>query len=124
MATSSAYMTIPGLIAGADLSAAQYKCVKLASTANEVVLAVLPADKSIGILLNDPADGEEALVAYSGVIKALAEASVTIGALVAASTTSRVKVTTTANDGIVGRAITASSTAGDMVSVMVHPSNY
>lgn len=124
MATSSAHMTIPGLVAGADLSSSQYKAVKLASTAGEVILAVLPADKAIGILLNDPADGEEALVVYSGVAKALSEASVTAGALVAASTTSRVKITTTADDGVIGRALEASSAAGDIISVMVHPFNY
>ena len=124
MAYSSDYFTIPGKLAGADLSSSQYKIVKFASTAGEVVLASAATDNIAGVLMNDPADGEVAEVAYLGIAKVQCEASQSEGAWVAASTTGRAKVTSTANDDVVGKLLKASTSAGDIVPIMIAISNF
>ena len=117
--SSGQYLTIPGLTAGATLAAKQYYVVKLASTAKQVIAAAAATDGAIGIVQNDPASGEEALVACLGAVKAAAETSVSAGDWVASSTTGRVKTTTNANDDVIGRALEASSAAGDIITVLL-----
>lgn len=123
MAYDAGYLTIPGFVATGDLSSSQYKLVKLASTAGAVKVCSAATDVSIGVLYNEPASGEAALVAHGGVVKMLSEASVTAGAYVAPSTTGRAKVTTTGNDDVVGIALTAGD-AGDIISVLWARFNY
>lgn len=114
------YMTIPGLDAGADLSSNQYYIVKLASTARQVIVGAAATDGVIGVLMNDPsAQGQPAEVACIGVVKVAAEASVSAGAWLASSTTGRAKTSTTGNDDIIGRAITASTSAGDLITAVI-----
>jgi len=65
-------MNIPGAIADADLSAKQYRAVKMKGTTEDFEVAAITAatDKPIGILQNDPdAAGKAAEVAYAGVSK-------------------------------------------------------
>ena len=66
MANHGQIISVPGLLAGADLSAYQYRPVKLASTAGEVVAATANTDAVVGILQNDPTDGQAASVAGVG----------------------------------------------------------
>ena len=121
MAISQEYLSIPGLLAGADLSAAQYKVVKLASTAGEVVLVGATSTLGIGILQNDPADGEPADVAVHGVCKGLVGPSdVAFGDVLGSDSTSRLADHTTDNRPIYARALEASSAAGDIIRVMVN----
>ena len=116
-------VTVPGLLAGANLTAAQYHIVKLASTAGEVVLAGNGA--GFGVLLNDPADGEVAEVAWSGIVPVVAEASVTKGTLITANSTGRAQATTTANNAVLGVALTGSTSNGDLISLALSGvSNY
>lgn len=118
------YITAPDLLAGADLSSSQYKVVKPASTAGEVIAGAAATDKIIGVLQNAPADGEAALVAVSGVVKALAEASVAAGDHITTSTTGRVKTTTTGNNHVLGVALKASAAAGDIIPIVITLGNY
>lgn len=122
--TSTEGLTFGGLLAGASLASSQYKIVKLASTAGEVIVGAAATDQCIGVLLNDPADGEEALIQVNGVAKVLAEASVSAGNLVASSTTGRAKAASTANNKILGIALDASSSAGDLIRVLLCLHNY
>ena len=114
-------LKLTGLLAGADLSAKQWFVVKMASTAKEVVLNVLATTRGIGVLQNDPADGEPALVAINGAVRVATEASVSAGDFVAASTTGRAKTTTTDGDEIVGIALEANSAAGDIIGILLTP---
>jgi hypothetical protein len=118
MAFSDIKGTIPGLLAGADLSAAQFRVVKLASTAGEVVLATANTDNAVGILQNNPTAGEAAEVAYLGISKAIASADVTAGEFVTANSTGQVtNINSTAGSTIVGQALEASAVAGSIISV-------
>ncbi len=120
MAYGGEYSTIPGLLASGDLSSGQYKIVKAASTAGRVVVGAAGSDAIMGVLQNDPTDGQAAEVAFLGVAKVLAEASVAFGNFVTCSSTGRAKATTTANDDVIGRALnTAPSSAGDIIPVLL-----
>ena len=125
MASYGKYFTIPGAIAGESFASKQYYVCKVGATAQEVKVAGTAAtDYVCGVIQNDPADGQEAEVACLGVAKAAAEASVTLGSYVTTSSTGRVKTTTTDGDSLVGMALEASSSAGDIIKVLVIPSKF
>lgn len=125
MAAGSAaeYFTY-SVLAGASQTANQYKFVKPASTAGEIIVGTSATSACLGVLMNDPADGEVAEVAVIGTVRVLAEASVSAGDLVACSTTGRAKTSTTSNNKIMGKALEASSSAGDLITIALAPSNY
>lgn len=112
---------INGLLAGADLSSSQYKVVKFASTAGEVIAVSATTDTAIGILQNDPADGQAAEIAGPGsVALALAGTSdLAVGELVGFNTTGQVVDHTTDGRFMIGQALTASTAVGDIVRVSV-----
>lgn len=116
---------IPGLLAGADLSAYQYRPVKLASTAGEVVAATAAADAVLGILQNDPTDGQVASIAAPGSIS-IAKAGTSVlaaGAFLTVNSTG-LRPTTTDNTAICGKAITAASASGDLITIQVLTGRY
>lgn len=125
MALGGEYLSIPGLTAGQDLSSIQYKIVKFASTAGQVIVGAAATDNLLGVLMNDPAANEPAHVATIGVAKVQAEASQNAGAWVTSSTTGRAKVTSSGNDDVIGKLLEASTTAGDIVAILLTgPSNF
>lgn len=71
-------------IAGADLSGAQYKFVKM-SADNTVVVCSAATDLPIGVLQNAPKSGEEATVLVSGGTKLILGGTVAAGAVVSTS---------------------------------------
>jgi hypothetical protein len=107
--------TLYSKLAGADLSSAQYRLIKMASTAGEVIAAAAGTDDIVGVLQNDPADGEVALIGVGGVMKAQAQASLSVGDWLTSDSTGRLTATTTDGDVVVGTALEASVTAGDIV---------
>jgi len=122
MAFNTNYDTIPGLVAGADLSAAQFKVVKLASTAGKVVLAASSVLTQAFVLQNNPEEGEAAEVAYQGIVKVMAGTSnLAIGEIVGVTSTSTVIDTATDNRLVIGKALEASTAVGDIVSVVLIP---
>lgn len=124
MAFTGQYFTIPGLVASGNLSSSQYKIVKWASTAGAVVVAAAATDNIAGVLMNDPADGEAAEVAFLGLVKVQCEASQNRGAWITSSTTGRAKTTSTGNDDVLGKLVKASSAAGDIVEAIITISNF
>lgn len=118
------YDTIPGLVASADLSAEanQYKVVKLLSTAGQIGLAATSVLTQGFILMNRPAQGEPAEVAYCDIVKVRAGTSViTPGLALGVNSTSQVVNTTTDNRFIIGKAITPSAAIGDIISALLIP---
>lgn len=69
------------LVAGADLSAAQFKAVKVNSS-GQAILADADDLNAIGVLQNNPASGQTASVRIAGVTKYLAGGTVASGAVV------------------------------------------
>lgn len=118
MAIYGNYFTLPGLVATGDLSANQYYVVKVASTAGAVKVAGTKAtDLLLGILQNDPTNGQPAEVAWGGICLAAAAASVTYGCKLTCNSTGQVAATTTDKDEIIGIALKASVSAGDIIPV-------
>jgi len=116
--TGGTFYTIPGLVAGEDLSNSTYKVVQLSSTGGEVKLASSSTDPLVGILLDNPEEGQPALVAYAGVVRAIAESAFSAGDKLTASSTGRVKATTTEGDVCVGIALEEATTV-EYVSVLL-----
>jgi hypothetical protein len=119
MATSHPTFFIPGLVASGDLSSSQYRLVKYASTAGAVILAAGNTDKAIGVLYNEPTDGQAAEIAIGPIVKAQGQASLSVNDYVAPDTTGRAEATTTTSDQVFGIVQEASTTAGDIVRIMV-----
>lgn len=118
LSDSQVVLSIP---AGADLSAKQYTFVKISGTG--VIGAAAATDIPVGVLLNDPADGETAAVAVSGVVKVKASAAIVAGVLVGTTATGTAVTLVAGTDTtkyILGRAITAAGAAGDIITVAIN----
>jgi len=113
-----------GLVATGDLSAKQFQPVQLASTAGAVKVATAVTDKVIGILQNDPANGEPAEIVVMGHSKARMAASIAAGSLLTPNSTGYLKAAASANDRVVGISLEASVGAGDIRPILVAPSNF
>src|SRR5262245_22974964 len=69
------------LVAGADLSSAQHTFVRLNAN-NQVIQCSATTDQPIGILQNNPANGQAAAVRVDGVSKLVSGAALTAGWIV------------------------------------------
>ncbi len=113
--------TIPGLTAGLTLAAKQYGVVKWASTAGAVVSVLATTDVAIGVVLNDPAVGEIALVADDGIVPALAGANnLAAGNNLGYNTTGQVVAHTTDNRQSIGKALEPSTAVGDVINIQLY----
>lgn len=123
MAYGTDYRTLPGVVAGADLSAKQFHVVKIASTAGQVVLNAtsLFAGNFVGVLMNKPASGEEAEVAIDGICKMIvATSTILAGDGIGCNTTSKgTDAGTTDNGARIAKAIEPSAAANDVITVML-----
>lgn len=125
MAFSGQIISIPGFLAGADLSSYQYRPVKLASTAGEVVAATAVTDVVLGILQNDPEDGQAAHVAGPGSITiAVAGTSVLAAGAFLTCNSTGLAPTTADNTAVCAKAISAAAAAGDWITVQVMAGRY
>lgn len=118
MASYSNVQTV-SLIAGADLSAAQYLFVKADTTDGQVVLCG-DGENAIGVLVNAPASGEAAVVAISGLQKVkVAAGGVTGGGIISCAASGL--CTNSANgDYSLGTALDDGS-AGEIIRVLFNP---
>lgn len=120
MASFGKYKTIPGLLAGADLSSSQFKTVKFASTAGEVVAATSETSLIAGVLMNEPADGEAAEVACEGTVKVYMSSSISAGERLGVNSSAyAVQLGGTAGYTVLGMAIEASSTSGNIKRALI-----
>ena len=105
--------------AAGDLSANQFYLVVVDGN-GQVAVAGDGAD-AIGVLYDKPsAQGNAAQVRIGEVVQVAAGAAVSIGANVASDATGRA-VTATTGEQIVGKALTAASAAGQLISVLWRP---
>ena len=112
-------LDIPGLLAGASLTTKQFHAVKLAATAGEVVCVTASTDDAIGILQNNPADGEVAEVRFLGVSKMAMAATVALAADLGWNTTGQGSARSGATSKAFGRVVDASTTAADLSTVLL-----
>lgn len=103
------------LVAGADLSAAQFLFMKLDSSGNIITCAAV-TDKPIGVLQNSPTNvgstGQEALVMHEGITKMIAGGTIAIDDLIGTDGNGKAVAYVPGTDTtkyIVGRALEAAS---------------
>jgi hypothetical protein len=114
---------ITGLVATGDLSAKQFQPVKHASTVGAVKVCDAITDKCIGILNNDPTDGQAADIIAAGNAKVKCETTLAVGEFLSPDSTGYVKVAASANTRIVGFLLEASTGAADIRPMFVAISN-
>ena len=117
-----ATLKVPGLVAGADLSAKQYHFVEVTG-AGTVNVCDATTDCPIGVLQNAPKSGEECEIVCIGITKMVADAAVTVNAPLGTSADGQAAVYAFGTDTtkyLVGRALTACSNAGEIVTVLVN----
>lgn len=123
MGNAKDYKSIPGLLAGSDLSSKQYHAVIFASTVGEVVIADALTNSMIaGILQNDPTDGQPADVAYEGVAYGITESTaIAFGSAVCSNATGEIQLAG-ANDECkcLGQALEAGAAVGDVIKILVN----
>ena len=119
MAFSNRGTNLPGIAAGADLTAAQHRFVTTDSTGRAVLSG---AGARVGAVVeNDPNTGQAAtLMGPGSVSKVEAGAAIALGADVASDSLGRA-VTAVAGDFIVGECVSAAGALGELCSVWVNP---
>ena len=120
-------------VAGADLRSYPFAPVRLDTTTGRVVLAGAN-ERAIGILQNKPNNGETASVMLYGISKAVAAGSISIGSPVVSAGNGRVQAAgtfhnhgasssnpPTAQQRIIGFALTAATASGQVIEVLLAP---
>lgn len=115
---------MPGLtdgirLATADLSTKQFFAVKLDAN-GKVVIVAAATDQPFGILQNTPKAGEVAVTMKTGISKAVAGATITVGSNLTVDAQGRVVSATIGTDTtkyVIGRALLPASAVGDLISI-------
>lgn len=118
MATEGALQYIPGLKASADLSAKQFRFMKVSGVGTVTVLAAI-TDKILGVLQNDPVSGLPASVANTGKSKVVAGGTVTAGDVVGSDNAGRAVTIVPGTDTTqyVGGIATSSGAVGETIEI-------
>lgn len=123
MAEFGEQSTYTGLVAAADLSAYQYRAVRLSAAKNVNVasnnLGSSAVGAACGVLQNKPQSGEAATVAHTGLSKAVAGATVTVNAL-ATHDGSGYIIDAVSGSMVIGRILEAGA-AQEVVTVQLQP---
>lgn len=109
-------------VASADLSAHQFKFVKLHTVAGQIAAIGAAADKPIGVLLNKPsAAGQTAEVGILGIFKVQGDADLAVGDIIGPSADGQAdaKVKTDA-EYVVGVVLEENSAAGGLTSCLIN----
>lgn len=105
-------------IADVDLSARQFTAVSLKATDAARVIASTGSDRTIGMLMNAPAAGEEAEVVTGGGAKAKVDAAYVPGQMLKHDAAGKMTVCT-AGDEAACMVIEPSAADGDIIAVMI-----
>ena len=121
MATELPGFKLTGHFAGEDLSGAQYRFVKL-DAARDVVRCTAITDRPIGVLQNDPTEGEEAEIMVTGRSKVVADGAILVDAELGTSADGEADSIASGTDTtvfVVGRALDAAAGAGVIISALI-----
>lgn len=105
------------LPAGDDLTAKQYRFGKLNSS-GAIVPCGVAGESAIGVIYTPGKADEAVMVAVSGLLRVVAGGSVAIAASVATDNQGRA-VTASGDALVLGKALTAASGAGQVITVLV-----
>lgn len=122
MAYEGPQIKLPGLVAGADLTAAQYKFVKI-SAAGTVILCAATTDKPLGVLQNNPASGFAAEVCVFGETKVITAAAITVPNRIGTNASGLAAAYVAGTDTtkyLVGEVITATGAANGIATAVIN----
>ena len=125
MAFEQPLFVLTGLKAGADLSAKQFRFVKLDSSGDVVVCAGV-TDIPIGVLQNKPTSGQAVEVMAIGISKIEGDADLAIGDMIGTSADGQAAAYVAGPDPtkyVVGRVLTENSAAAGLISALVNCMN-
>lgn len=125
MATEQHVFDIGFCKAENDLSAKQYYFVEL-SALDQVDVADAAADVVIGVLQNDPKAGEAAQVRVLGISKVVSDGSgtaIAVGDRIGTNASGKAVKKATADFGVSGIALDASSADGTIIRTLLTPVN-
>lgn len=105
--------------AGEDMDEEQYYLVKL--SAADTVSLCGGNEKAIGVLQNAPEDGEEAVVAITGISKFVGAEGIAVGKAVTSTTAGKGEVADSAGEWCVGVCTEATSNDGDVGALRIGP---
>jgi len=115
MAVQGILLSIPGTIAGADLSAAQFLCGMLDGAADYSVV-VSDGTAGIGVIQTNPPNvGESVQVAMSGLLKVVGDAAIVAGTPLFIGATGQASAAGTVALGV---AMSTTTAAGELVEVL------
>ena len=123
LCTAAANYSSTASLAGPNGSG-QYLCVKYTGTgvAPTATVCSVNTDIVVGILQNDPASGAVCDIAVAGISKAVAGASITLGAGLMADTSGRVITATTAGTNpVLGWALNQATATNQIISIHLAP---
>tara|TARA_R110000822_G_scaffold283194_1_gene404729 strand:+ start:2008 stop:2400 length:393 start_codon:yes stop_codon:yes gene_type:complete len=109
------------LEAGADLSAAQYKFVKISS--GKAILCAAATDAPIGVLQNSPTSGQEASITVAGGTKLVAGAAIAAGVVIGTSSTGKADAKVAGTDTTeyaVGTVILGSGADAEILTAVIN----
>lgn len=109
------------LEAGADLSAAQYKFVKISS--GKAILCAAATDAPIGVLQNSPVSGGEASIVVAGGTKIVASAAIAAGVVIGTASTGKADAKVAGTDTTeyaVGTVILGSGADADILTAVIN----
>ena len=104
------------LLAAADLSGAQYKCVSLDSSGR--IIQSTATSLTIGVLQTKPTNGQFGSVAFMGVSKMALGGTVTAGARMHSNASGLGVAATTAGNAVIGIALEGGA-SGDVIPVLL-----
>lgn len=110
------------LVAGADLSAAQYKFVKIGA-GGVVTVCNGATDKPIGVLQNAPLSGQEAEVVVAGGTKVVSSGNIAIGSAIGTDASGKAAALTAGTDTtkyVVGTVILPAGADGEILTAVVN----
>lgn len=109
------------LEAGADLSAAQYKFVKISS--GKAVLCAAATDIPVGVLQNSPTSGQEASITVAGGTKIVSSANIAAGVVIGTSSTGKADAKVAGTDTTeyaVGQVILGAGADGEYLTAVIN----
>ena len=122
MAVEGIQQALPGLVAGADLSAKQFYFVKL-TTAFTVDVCSAVTDIPIGILQNNPTSGQEAAVCVFGLTKVNSDAALSVGNIIGSAADGQAAAYVAGTDTtkyLCGQVVQASTAAGGFATAFIN----
>lgn len=109
------------LEAGADLSSAQYKFVKI--SAGKAILCAAATDVPIGVLQNSPVSGAEASILVTGGTKIVSSASINAGVVIGTNNAGKADAKVAGTDTTeyaVGQVILGAGADGEYLTAVIN----